>query len=66
VLVPGGRVAVGFLPKQWMDRMGMPADVFTARTSEEIARALMEAGFRQVRSQLPEVSRPWNVIVAER
>ncbi len=31
VLKPRGRIAVGFLPKERMDRMGMPEDIFTTR-----------------------------------
>jgi ubiquinone/menaquinone biosynthesis C-methylase UbiE len=66
VLAPNGRLAVGFLPQPLMDRMGLPADVFKLRTSEEVAGALVKAGFRQVRTALPENPKPWNVIVAER
>jgi ubiquinone/menaquinone biosynthesis C-methylase UbiE len=66
VLAPNGRVAVGFLPKQYMDRMGMPPDVFTSRNPEEIACALSNVGFRGIRSALPKDHTPWNVIVAER
>jgi arsenite methyltransferase len=66
VLAPGGRVAVGFLPKQWMDPMGLPATVFTAHTAEDVARALMTAGFRNVRTQLPKSPAKWNLLLAER
>ena len=66
VLAPGGRVAVGFLPKQWMDRLGHPADIFTSRTPEEIVAALSVAGFRQVHVQHPEPTTRWKVAVAIR
>jgi len=66
VVTPGGRVVVGFLPKQWMDRMGMPEDIFTARAPEEVTGALDRAGFRWVRVERPEETTPWNVIVAEK
>src|SRR5436190_12058598 len=38
VLSPGGRVVVGFLPKERMDRMGMPKDIFTSRAPEDVPR----------------------------
>jgi len=66
VLTPGGRVAVGFLPKEWMDRLGHPADIFTSRTSEEIVAALSVAGFRQVCIEHPEPAARWKVAVATR
>ena len=66
VLAPGGRAVVGFLPKQWMDRLGMPADIFTSRTPEEVRAALISAGFRAVRIERPEAATPWNVMVAVR
>ena len=66
VLAPGGRVAIGFLPKKCMDQMNFPADVFTSRTPEEVADALSNAGFSRIRSALPATPAAWNVIVAER
>ena len=66
VLAPRGRAAIGFLPKQWMDRMRMPSDIFTSRTSEEVRSALVGAGFRGVRTERPEAATPWNVMVAVR
>jgi SAM-dependent methyltransferase len=66
VLAPGGRAVVGFLPKQWMDRLGMPPDIFTSRTPEDVRSALERAGFRAVRTERPEAATPWNVMVALR
>jgi arsenite methyltransferase len=66
VLSPGGRVVVGFLPKERMDRLGMPIDIFTSRTPESVITALTSAGFTDVRVERPEPSTPWNVIVAIR
>ena len=66
VLSPGGRVVVGFLPKERMDRLGMPIDIFTSRTPESVIAALTSAGFTDVRVERPEPSTPWNVIVAIR
>ena len=66
VLAPGGRLVVGFLPKQWMDPMGFPADIFTSRTAEEVTGALSRAGFRRVRIERPEAATPWMAVVAER
>lgn len=66
VLAPQGRAAIGFLPKQWMDRLGMPSDIFTSRTLEEVRAALLGAGFRGVHAERPEAATPWNVMVAVR
>jgi ubiquinone/menaquinone biosynthesis C-methylase UbiE len=66
VLKPGGYVALGFLPKEHMDRMGMPADIFKSRTPDELAQALVQTGFRAIRTALPPTPKPWQVIVAER
>jgi arsenite methyltransferase len=64
VLSPGGRVVVGFVPKERMDRMGMPVDIFTSRAPEDVVAALRKAGFSDVRVERPEPTTPWNVIVA--
>ena len=66
VLLPGGRVVVGFVPKERMDSMGMPADIFTSRAPEDVVAALRKAGFSDVRIEQPEPTTPWNVIVATR
>ena len=66
VLAPRGRVVVGFLPKQHMDRMGMPTDIFTSRTPEDVAAALVKAGFSEVRSARPEPTTAWIVMVGTR
>ena len=66
VLSSGGRVAVGFLPKEWMDRMGMPADIFTSRTAEEVVGVLNDVGFRDFHVKRPKPQTAWNVIVASR
>lgn len=66
VLKPRGRVAIGFLPKERMDRMGMPDDIFTARTPPDIVGAMTNAGFRDVAITRPEPDTSWNVVVATR
>jgi arsenite methyltransferase len=66
VLLPGGRVVVGFVPKERMDRMGMPPDIFTSRAPEDVVAALRKAGFSDVRIERPKPTTPWNVIVATR
>jgi arsenite methyltransferase len=66
VLSPGGRLVVGFLPKEWMDRMGYPSDIFTSRTPEEVIGTLTDAGFRGVRVERPAPTTRWNVIIASR
>ena len=64
VLAPGGRVVIGFLPKQWMDRLGHPPDIFTSRSSDEVVAGLTGSGFKQVHVERPEPTTRWNVIVA--
>jgi SAM-dependent methyltransferase len=66
VLTCGGTAVVGFLPKQWMDRMGVPEDIFTARTLEEVTDALFRAGFARVRAERPEEATPWSVVIADK
>jgi arsenite methyltransferase len=66
VLSPGGLVVVGFLPKERMDRLGMPTDIFTSRTPADIVAALTKAGFASARVERPEPTTPWNVIIATR
>jgi arsenite methyltransferase len=64
VLAPGGRVAVGFLPKTRMDAMGFPRDIFTPRDPEAVVDSLTKAGFVGVRVARPAPNTPWNVVVA--
>lgn len=66
VLRRGGRVAVGFLPKERMDRMGVPDDIFTTRAPQDVVEALARAGFSKTRVERPEAHTPWNVVVATR
>ena len=65
VLEPGGRAVVGFIPKERMDRMRMPADIFTSRAPGDVTAALTRAGFKGVCVERPGAA-PWNVIVATR
>jgi len=64
VLTRGGRVVVGFLPKERMARMNMPADIFTLRAPEDVIAALKTCGFDDIRVERPQPDTPWNVIVA--
>jgi SAM-dependent methyltransferase len=66
VLRPGGRLVVGFLPKAHMDRMGMPADIFTSRAPEDVVAALERVGFTGVRVTRPRPTTAWNAVVGER
>jgi len=59
-------VVVGFLPKEWMDRIGYPMDIFRARSPEEVMAALTNTGFKQTQIKRPEPLTRWNVIVATR
>lgn len=60
------RVVVGSLPKERMDRMGMPTDIFTSRAPDDVIDALTKAGFKGVRVERPEPTTPWSVLVATR
>ena len=66
VLGRGGRLVVGFLPKEWMDRLGYPADIFTSRTPDQVVGSLGHCGFTHVRIERPQPTTHWNVIVATR
>lgn len=61
VLRPGGRVVLGFLPKTHMDRMNMPADIFTPREPNEVLGALQDAGFGDTEVRRPNRETPWLV-----
>jgi arsenite methyltransferase len=66
VLAPGGHLVMGFLPKEWMDRLKLPADIFTSQTSAGVVTAIQEAGFRVIRIAKPQPATAWVVIVASR
>ncbi|MFC3077936.1 class I SAM-dependent methyltransferase [Phenylobacterium terrae] len=59
VLKPGGRVVLGFVPKARMDRMNMPADIFTPRKPDDVAAALADAGFDAVEVRKPRGDWGW-------
>ena len=48
VLARGGRVVIGFLPKERMERMNMPSDIFTLRAPEDVVAALKTCGFGDI------------------
>ncbi len=64
-LQPGGLLAVGFLPKAQMDRMGMPADLFTARDPDAVWSAAEKAGFTPEMRQ-PQGSAAWVVLLCQK
>jgi len=66
VLAAGERLVVGFLPKERMDRMNMPADIFTTRSPDDLIAALTKAKFVDARLRRPTLTTPWAVIVANR
>ena len=65
-LTPGGRAVVGFLPKDRMDRMNMPPEIFTTRSPEEVAAALSAVGFSEIRLERQKSTTPWIVAVGSR
>jgi ubiquinone/menaquinone biosynthesis C-methylase UbiE len=64
VLSPGGRIVIGFVPKESMDKMNMPKDIFTSRTPEEIIAAVHSAGFQDVRIEKIDAARSPHFAVA--
>jgi len=64
VLSPNGRLVVGFLPKDRMERLGVPKDIFALREPAEVVSALMSAGFKHVRVERPVPATPWRVVIA--
>jgi arsenite methyltransferase len=66
VLSPGGRLAVGFLGKERMDRIGFPSDIFTPRTPDDVVASLVKTGFTEVRIARPRAGAAWCVVVAVR
>jgi arsenite methyltransferase len=64
VLTQGGRVVVGFLPKERMQRLNMQADIFTMRAPEDVIAAMKKCGFSNIRVERPQPDTPWNVVVA--
>ena len=66
VLASTGLLVVGFLPKDRMDRMGMPVDIFASRTPEQVVAAIEKAGFADVRVEKPLPNTAWMTIVAAR
>jgi hypothetical protein len=66
VLGPLGRLVLGFLPKEHMDRLGMPADIFTTRTVPEVVTALDRVGFHGIEIRRPTPETRWVVVVAVR
>lgn len=49
VTSPAGRIAVGFMTKEYMERMKLPTDIFTLRTPDDVTSALERCGYRDVR-----------------
>lgn len=66
VLSPGGRLAIGFLPKERMDRIGFPSDIFTPRAPDDVLASLVKTGFTDARVVRPATDPSWMVVVASR
>jgi len=64
-LQPGGLLVVGYVPKEQMDRMAMPADIFTAREPASLSTAAAKAGFT-VEARRPDGSAPWTALVGRK
>jgi SAM-dependent methyltransferase len=66
VLKPGGRIVLGFLPRAHMDRMNMPADIFTPREPDDVIAALRDAGFSDTEVRRPNLETAWLVATGVR
>jgi len=66
ILKRDGRVVLGFVPKSRMDRMNMPADIFTPREPENVIAALQAAGFGDAEVRQPRVDAGWVVATGTR
>jgi arsenite methyltransferase len=66
ILKRDGRVVLGFVPKPRMDRMNMPADIFTAREPEHVIAALKDAGFGDAELRQPTGDTGWVVATGTR
>ena len=64
VLSSGGLSVIGFLPKEFMDQMNMPPDIFTPRTPDEMVAAMNGAGFKNVRIERPDATTKWCLAIA--
>ena len=62
----GGVLVVGFLPKERMDRLGYPVDIFTSRTPDQVVASLGLCGFTNVRIERPQPTTHRDVIVVTR
>ncbi len=66
VLSPSGILVIGFMPKEFMDKVGLPTDIFTSRTPEEVGAALSSVGFSAIRTEQLSSKRRWAAILATR
>ncbi len=66
VLSPGGTLVVGFMPREFMDKKGMPTDIFTSRAPEEVRSALCSVGFSDIRTERPSPNSCYLAILATR
>ena len=66
VLSPGSRMVVGFYPREAMEHMKNPPDIFSLRKSEEVLAALTRTGFRDVRIEQNDRTTAWKVVVGTR
>jgi SAM-dependent methyltransferase len=61
-----GRVVLGFVPKARMDRMNMPADIFTSREPQDVVDTLSSCGFKDVEERRPSPDSAWRVVTGLR
>jgi ubiquinone/menaquinone biosynthesis C-methylase UbiE len=64
VLSPGGRIVIGFVPREVMDKMNMPTDIFTSRAPDEVTAAIVNSGFSDVRMEKRDAGRSPHFAVA--
>lgn len=64
IMKPGARLVVGFASKEKLESMGVPRDVFTPRSSQELIDAVARAGFADVKVEHPRPESPWGALIA--
>ena len=66
MLSPRELVVVGVLPEIQMERMGMPADIFSTRTENEIISVLQQDVFKDAQIARPTPEAAWAAGIATR
>jgi ubiquinone/menaquinone biosynthesis C-methylase UbiE len=64
VLASSGQAVIGFMPREHMEKKKMPPDIFSLRTTDDVATALRSSGFSETHVERPEAKPEWAVVLA--